>query len=296
MFTINEIGTENRNSVFPRMFYFLAKSLSAACGDGGEGAVREAVRRYGSGSGIRLMEAHQERGRKQNVKSYYCASDIPNDSRIREKILCLNEEVGLKEVYTCPYADIWRRYGASDIGNWFCEEYEKAKFEAYTAGYGQAHLSSRLTCDKENHCRFSMYYRMANIPSDDVQRCFTDNRHKDAEDEDYENQFFMGSAKQCLMLYHSFYEAAGERLGYDGICAIARGLKMLANDVIAVMQMQAKHTLCRCDEEFAKVNFPLPLQVTDRVYEEDQEHKDANSILKKNLLDPVCKALELMEE
>ncbi len=243
-----------------------------------------------------MMEAHQERGRKQNVKSYYCASDIPNDSRIREKILCLNEEVGLKEVYTCPYADIWRRYGASDIGNWFCEEYEKAKFEAYTAGYGQAHLSSRLTCDKENHCRFSMYYRMANIPSDDVERCFTDNRHKDAEKEDYENQFFMGSALQCLRGFHSFYEAAGERLGYDGICAIARGMKMLANDVIAVMQMQAKHTLCHCDEEFAKVNFPLPLQVTDRVYEEDKEHKDANRILKKHLLDPVCKALELMEE
>lgn len=296
MFTMNEIEDENKNSVFPRLFYFLAESLSSACGNAGESTVREAIRRYAAGSGTRLKEEHQKMGRKKNVKSYYCASDVPKDSRKRETILCLNEEVGLKEVYTCPYADIWKQYGASDIGNWFCEEYEKAKFEAYTERYGQAHLSSRLTCDKENHCRFSLYFRMANIPLEEAGSCFTEERHEAAVAEDYDNRFFMTSAKQCLMLYHTFYETTAERLGYDGICAIAQGLKALAHDVIAVMQTQAKHTLCRCDEEFAKRNFPLPLQITAKIYVEDQRHKDANAILQKHLLNPVYKKLESISE
>lgn len=294
MFTINEIGTENQNSVFPRMFYFLAKSLSVSCGNEGKITVRDAVRRYAVRCGIRMKEAHWEKGRKRNVKSYYCASDFPKDSRKRETVLCLNEEVGIKEVYTCPYADIWKQYDASDIGNWFCEEYEKAKFEAYTDGYGQAHLSSRLTCNKENHCRFSMYYRMANIPSENIEYCFTEKRHIDATVEDYDNQFLMTSEKQCLMLYHAFYEAASERLGYDGICAIVQGLKALAGDAITVMQIQAKHTLCCCDAEFAEKNFPLPLQITDAIYRENQEHKDANSILQKHLLDLIRKKLEFI--
>lgn len=291
MFAINEIEAENKNSIFPRMFYFLAQSVSATCGRSGEGAVREAVRRFATERGSSMKKEHQKANRKQNVKSYYCASDSPRDTRKRETLLCLDEEVCLKEVYTCPYADIWKRYEASDIGNWFCEEYEKAKFEAYTSGYGQAHLSSRLTNDMENHCRFSMYYRQANVSPEEAMECFTDEPHKEAISEDYDEQFYISSTKQCVMFYYAMYEVAGERLGHEGVCAVANGLKALAKDVFATMRIQARHTRCRCDNEFAEKNFALPLLITDEIYTAGQENEDANFILQKHLLDPVGKAL-----
>ena len=44
MFTIHEIETENKLSVFPRFYAALASSIRSVCGDRGEGAVRQAIR------------------------------------------------------------------------------------------------------------------------------------------------------------------------------------------------------------------------------------------------------------
>ena len=46
MFTIHEIETENKLSVFPRFYAALASSIRSVCGDRGEGAVRQAIRLY----------------------------------------------------------------------------------------------------------------------------------------------------------------------------------------------------------------------------------------------------------
>ena len=75
MFTIHEIETENKLSVFPRFYAALASSIRSVCGDRGEGAVRQAIRLYAARQAGALCSAHKAAGVKQNVKSYQCAGD-----------------------------------------------------------------------------------------------------------------------------------------------------------------------------------------------------------------------------
>ena len=292
MFTISEIEIENKNDIFPKMYLFLARNIAITCGRGGEGAVREALRCYGAACGLALKKKHQEKNQKLNIKSYYCSSDLSIDTRKRENILRLNEEVCLKEIYTCPYADIWKRYEASSIGNWFCEEYEKAKFEAYTDGSGQAHLSSRLTCNTENNCRFSMYYRRANLSPKEAEKCFTNEIYKEAEITDYNDMFYISEAEKCLELYYAIFESAHKRFDHEGICAVANGLRALTEDLITTLRTQAAHTLHCYNSEFVKNNFSLPLLITDPIYIIVSQNTKAISILQNNLLDPIQKSLE----
>lgn len=294
MFTINEIETENQNSFLPRLYLFLAKSILSTCGRSGEGAVREAVQRYAAERGTALREGHLQAGLKANVKAYHCAPDCATDSRKREKTLCLNEEVCIKEVYTCPYADIWRRYGASDVGMWFCEELERAKFAAYTLDVGQAHLSARLTCERENNCRFSLYYRKANVTLEMGELCFSDDREKEAQSEDYSTRFLMSEGERCARLYYAIFETARSRFGSEGVCAIASGLRDAARDAADTLQTQAKHTRNSCDVRFVGSNFPLPLIAEEEPYIAVRKDAAASAVLQKHLLDPIGKALGLL--
>ena len=69
MFTIHEIETENKLSVFPRFYAALASSIRSVCGDRGEGAVRQAIRLYAARQAGALCSAHKAAGVKQNLKS-----------------------------------------------------------------------------------------------------------------------------------------------------------------------------------------------------------------------------------
>ena len=111
MFTIHEIETENKLSVFPRFYAALASSIRSVCGDRGEGAVRQAIRLYAARQAGALCSAHKAAGVKQNVKSYQCAGDCMIDSRERSYYQQLCEEVCIKEIYTCPFVQIWRQDG-----------------------------------------------------------------------------------------------------------------------------------------------------------------------------------------
>lgn len=59
MFTIHEIETENKLSVFPRFYAALASSIRSVCGDRGEGAVRQAIRLYAARQAGALCSAHK---------------------------------------------------------------------------------------------------------------------------------------------------------------------------------------------------------------------------------------------
>ncbi len=83
MFTIHEIETENKLSVFPRFYAALASSIRSVCGDRGEvRSGRQSVCMPRGRPGA-LCSAHKAAGVKQNVKSYQCAGDCMIDSRER---------------------------------------------------------------------------------------------------------------------------------------------------------------------------------------------------------------------
>lgn len=292
MFAIHEIEMENQRSVFPRLFYFLAKQVSDACGRGGEGAVREAVRSFAAERGKKLRQAHRTAGLKQNVKSYQLASDTLVDTRRREKYLALNEEVCLKEVYTCPYAGIWLQYGGWEIGKWYCEEMEKARFEAYTNGAGQMHLSQMLTEERNNHCRFSMYYREANISPEEAKESFTENKHTPADTAEIDEHFYLSDGNICLMLYYKMYAAAVSHFGGTGHCAVAEGLKRFSDDAVATMRSQAKRTLHPFNAGFAGKNFPLPLELSALPEAFDASQTEANALLEKHMLSRIRRELD----
>ena len=288
MFTIYEIEQENQQSVFPRLFYFLAKNIVATCGRGGEGAVREAVRDLGAKHGRELRGAHRNAGLKQNVKCYQCASDEATDTRKRQCVSILDEEVCVKEVYTCPWADIWQRYRCSEIGRWYCEEFEKAKFEAYTGGKGQMHLSQLLTEERNNHCRLAMYYRKANLTEKEAAEVFTENRHTPAREDDRTERFYRPAGELCRELYYAMYDAAARKFGDEGRCAVAAGLREFAADAITVLRDQARRTLHHCDAAFAKANFPLALENSGST----PEQAEADRMLERLLLFPMRTALK----
>lgn len=292
MFTIDEIEQENRQSVFPRLFFFLAKNLTAVCGRGGEGAIREAVRETATKRGRKLKAAHRGAGQKQNVKSYQCASDEAADTRKRQRISTLNEEVCVKEIYTCPWADIWQQYRCGEIGRWFCEEFEKAKFEAYTGGKGQTHLSQLLTEERNNHCRLAMYYRRANIAPEEAQEVFTEDRHTAAGEADRTDRFCRPDGDLCLAFYRALYAAAARKFGEEGRCAVAAGLREFAADAMAVLRDQARRTLRSCDIAFAEKNFPLDLTDAGSC----PEQAEADRLLEKLVLSPMRAALEQRDQ
>lgn len=89
MFTIYEIERENQRSVFPRLFFFLAKNIVATCGRGGEGAVREAVRNLGAKCGKELREAHRE----QKKDTLPAVTNLNLEGNPRTKHLLIGTEI-----------------------------------------------------------------------------------------------------------------------------------------------------------------------------------------------------------
>lgn len=280
MFTYQEIETENQKSVFPRLYANLAASVHSVCGSDGERAVRKAIRVYAQREGLALQAEHRKAGRKQNTRSYQCASDQMPDSRARIHWQELHEEVCIKEVYTCPFAQLWHLENANTVGRWYCEEYEKAKFEAYTNGLGQMHLSALLMEPRNNNCRFAMYYRLANLPPEMATDVFSEDRHRETVPEDWTDQFWHSPGWQCASLYYSFFDTCSELLGENGVRALALGLKVFADASLSAMRSQAVRTLHPCNAAFAEKNFSMPLDIHSELYQPAEETKQcANALL-----------------
>jgi hypothetical protein len=68
-------------------------------------------------------------------------------------------------------ADLWNEMGGKSLGRIYCEEFHHAMFNAY-APKAQVNLSQTLTQDGDNHCRFSVYLRPANMDFDERKLAF----------------------------------------------------------------------------------------------------------------------------
>lgn len=293
MYNITEIKFQNQQDCFSLMYLHLVQKLSAYCGRSAEGTVREAVRRMGADWGASIRKKHIAAGHKTNLQSLYSVGlEYQTDPRMHEVVLHESEEVQLWEVFICPLADFWNRRNAGGLGLWFCEEFQRGLVSGYTGGKGQMNLSKILTCPRDNHCRFSVYFRKANTEGEQRDQSFSYSGEDLPAPNALENAAFAdGIRTQFIKLYAYLLLTAREKHGDEGIRAIAAGLRSLAEELVPIMKRHASNTLKDCDETFLKLNFPVSLNTSD-----DQEWKEFGDdlipeLMQVNLLEKLKKGL-----
>ncbi|MDR1732719.1 MAG: L-2-amino-thiazoline-4-carboxylic acid hydrolase [Synergistaceae bacterium] len=287
MYNITEIKDQNQQDCLSLLYLHLAGSLAECCGRSAAGTVREAIRRMGRDMGSSLRKKHVAAGVKTNLRSLYGVGlEYRTDPRMYEEVLADSEEVCLWEVRTCPMADLWNRAGAGEIGLWYCEEFQRGLVTGYTGGRGQMNQSTFLTCRRDNHCRFSAYLRAANLDGEQRRESFPFPGEetgpsapplKDA-------TFAEGIGLQFIKMYGCLLEAARERHGDEGVCAVALGLRRLAGEVTPLMKLHAAHTREVCDEAFLRLNFPIAPDVSQDPRWLDCVDPDAPRLMQINLL------------
>ena len=288
MYDINEIKQQNKFDVWAILYYRLAETLVRDCGRRGELAVREGVRRLGSAEGKKIYQYFTEHGIKANMKNLYNATArCIVDPRARINILDHSTEVELFEVYTCPACDLWRKLGSVKLGSYYCEEYQWSLIKGYTDGKGQNNISMQLTCDRDNNCRFSQYYRLAHVAPE--KRVY----YTDGDDIDYletpdERINRMVIDTMCYIL-----EAAYELIGIEGVNAVANGLRSAYKDIEEFLVFKGDAVSGKFGKgkdavtsEFLQFNFPVSIGAVE---EEWNVNERARDLFKKHILDPLRK-------
>lgn len=269
MYTCADIVQQNQQDAFSAMFLCLGQEILTLCGARtGEGVIREAVRRAGRQAGLRQLERLRETGVPTDLHGlFHCGKPWVDDPRTRKKELFDEKDRQIWEVYTCPMASFWNRFGEGRLGSFFCEEYQYAKVLAYTEGAGQLNLSKNLTCPRDNFCRFSAYFREANAAPERAAEAFphTGARREEAPAASFDEGIRDLTASVCCRLL----ETAGERCGREGACAVTEGLKKWAVQAEEALRTQARHTLRPLDAAFVRENFPL--RADEPVWEENRQ-------------------------
>ncbi|HHW27005.1 MAG TPA: L-2-amino-thiazoline-4-carboxylic acid hydrolase [Firmicutes bacterium] len=293
MDNIHEIPLQNQQDCWAMLYMHLCASMVEYCGQRAKGAIREAVRRLSEDRGRTLRESHLAAGAKTNLKTLYGGFDCLPDPRVRQTILAETDQVRLWEVYTCPVADLWVKAGHRDLGLCYCEEYQHALLKAYTGGKAQVNLSALLTCDRDNHCRFSVYYRRANLSDAQLKESFSEPGQSGSEVVPTSPSFRDGLNALSIKTYYYLLEVAEERFGKDGVVAVTAGLRELAAALAPVLKTHADDTLNTCDRDFLRENFPLALETDSESLWAQYSGHNAPLLLQVNLLDRLKKALGL---
>lgn len=295
MYTYTDIKLQNQQDAFSAMFLYVSRNILRLCGERtGEGVVREAVRRAGRASGRRQMERLRAAGVKTNLYNLFsCGRDFTEDPRMREKAVFDEEDRQIWEVYTCPLADFWNRRGGGKLGSFYCEEYQYARVLAFTEGVGQLNLSKELTCPRDNFCRFSLYFREANMTPQRAKETFAhcDPGYQAPAELPADAAFGAGVRDMTISIYCHLVEVARERCGREGVCAVAEGLKEWSAQALEALHTQAVHTLCPLDHTFAEKNFPLPLHIGEEEAWAPYPDPEARKMMQNLVLDPIAAAL-----
>ena len=285
MYNIDEIKVQNQQDCWSMMYMYIARGIMDVCGRAGEGVIREAVRRYGMDRGAAMKERLEKAGFKTNLKTLFTiGSDCTVDPRFRENLLREDEQVRLWEVYTCPLADFWKEYGEEDLGHYFCEQCTHACVKAFTDGKAQTNLSKKLT-HGNNFCRFSVYYRPANLDPDKRGASFAefDPGYQEPDPSVLKPVEAKASINlNMLKLYYYLLEVATERFGNEGASAVAQGLQGFAEDCAEMMKVKAEHTLKQPDAEFLGLNFPMALCSDEEPFWKDHDKYNAKKIMDSN--------------
>lgn len=286
MNNIEEIKGQKQFDCFINMYARIAVSLLEN-GKRGERAVREALIKYGEDRADRLRKQHIEEGIKTNLKSL-CQEEncCGEDPRFYKRSVKDTTEVQIWEVYSCPMEHMWRTLGCQKAGRLYCEEGIHAMVRAYTCGKGQANLSNLMTCERDTFCRFSLYYRPANLDGEQKERSFGQDSTALVVPSYNINDNF-------IRLYYFLVSSAKEILGQDGICSVAAGLKRLCEDLSGELKKEAAHVDRKLDERFMEDFFPLKLEPEKEILWERYSDNDAEKLLSVNLIQPLKNMLNL---
>jgi len=292
MYNIKELELLHQQDVFSLLYINLAESIADNCGRHGEGAVREAVRRFARDRGYELAQEHRSLGIKTNLKSLYnMGYDLIDDPRTRRVVLHEEQDARLWEVYTCPMAELWVKAGKNNIGIWYCEECHRSLIDGYTNGKGQTNLSMMLTCSEDNHCRFSVYYRAANTDGEQRQQSFEDKPAENTLPLEDNISFKAAINAICIKLCYYMVEVSKEYFGAEGLCAVAQGLRSLAPELAARIRKNADATGSLLNVEYIKENFPLSLDSSEDALWSKYGANEARHLVQLHLLDAVSKLI-----
>jgi len=277
MYELNELSTQNLLDGWSLLYAKLAKNIMDTLGRAGEGVIREAVRRYGHDCGLQRQKLHLEYNVKTNLSNLFffgtecngncnndCNSYFHYDPRFRHQLQHLGEQAYLNDVITCPIADFWDLRGEKQLGRFFCEEFYHAMVSAYCYDISQTNISKTLTHEGDNHCRFAIYMRAANLSKNLRQQSYTqfDPGYQPPSPETLPALSVKERYKEmCLKMYYYFLETAAERFQEEGRCAVAIGLRKLAVAAADYMRLRADMTGNQPDEAYVNENFPIDFAV-----------------------------------
>lgn len=276
MNTIKEISLQNQQDFWAMLYLYLGNSIMKTCGRQGESIIRRAVRSMAEDKGRALKKAYIAKGVKTNLETLYGAEvNCSADPRVRMEVLRAEEDIRIWEVYTCPMADLWLDADAGFLGNLYCEENQHGLIRGFTEGKGQLNLTKKLTCHRtngcraDNHCRFSSYYRAANVDEKQRQESFTNGGEtREQLSPEVKAQFGSNRRDNCMMLLHYLTEAAEAAAGNEGLCAVAAGLKNLVHPAAEMMLHYADATLSPDLKQFVSDNLPLDLDSSEACWKE----------------------------
>lgn len=268
MYSYTEIPFQNMQDCLSSLFLTLGKQIMEVMGRKGETVVRKAVQNFGVSLGEETREKLKQEGKRQSLKELAEQKELFLDPRFRILPIRTRQQELWAEVHTCPIADYMKAQGGTEIGLMFCEEFCHAFFKGYTDGKAQANLSKVLMGAYDNHCRFSIYYRPANLEAGKRDQVFDpETTEQEAELQDQKllhNTEWM--QKLYLRLYASLYEEAAELGGQEGICAIALGLRCLAVKQKEDLEKWAQARRMSCDAQFIENNYPVLLDEGKNVF------------------------------
>lgn len=266
MNTIQQIPLQNQQDFWAMLYMHIGKSILDVCGRRGEKAIRQALREISEEDGRMFLQECEKQGVKPNLHSLYamgCACSA--DPRVRSQVLCDQEQMRLWEVYTCPLANLWQDADQAFLGNLYCEENQLGLIDAFTHGRGQFHVTKKILCHRtngcrpDNYCRFSAYYRAANVEKDQRNEIFSEDESTSAPAPVCPQDFQTQLRRKCIRTLTKLAATAQAEFGAEGLCAVALGLRNLVQPTAEMMLHYADATLNQDMEAFLRANLPVTL-------------------------------------
>jgi len=261
---IGELKIGNMADIFSMLYLYLARALVKDLGVEGELLLREGIRNFGVDRGEALRKKQIQAGLKINLYNLFTYSDLPPDPRFRRNKIKLTSQERFSETLVCPMANIWAKYNGKELGRIYCEEIHHAKFRAY-APKTQVNLSQTFTQD-DNHCRFSLYLRPANMNLKERQISFKefDADYLPKQKLEFKSQTHReGYEMLSLKMYYHITSLALLKFSTKAETLFINSLNDFALFVHEFLKEKALPLGMVVDEKFVEENCPISLKPTE---------------------------------
>lgn len=224
----------------------------------GESAVRKAVHLCGERMGTLEREKQTAQGRRSNLAACFSQPQmVLPDPRFQIKWQLFNEQEAVFDVLSCPIRDLLTERGGSGALLLFCEEHLHGCIMGYTETVGQCCLAEDFAFPGECSCRFSCYFRPANLPPDSRELRFSSGPLAEeaapgtyAVDPNAEVRI----TRWASILVDSFLRESVKIHDSGAVCAVASGLKAAAGETISYCRSLCAAVHRNLDDDFVKRN------------------------------------------